>query len=155
MYSDQHVTEILQTKPATRDRIGEPEVFSKNRKKREIESTWEIGPGYEWPNEERKGDGGTIRLSLRTFHYGDSKRLSTTLRVELAGERFVQTRISFGTGGEAINIYNNNCPRFSAKAMRDHHAHALYLVQECSAAHCAMSLRQGIAAYTERVESVV
>jgi len=136
---------LLNTEPTTRDRIGEP-YGMRPGKRREITSQWVVGPGNTRPNDDRFGDEGSIVLDLDTFHHGDRKQYTSVLRVSIEGQNMKQTVIAFGARGEAVNVHGKAVDRFSAKSMREHHAHALKCV-EASAYHCGMTLAAGVAQY--------
>lgn len=147
MYSAHDIANLLHTEPTTRDRIGEPYPFRVG-KRREITSEWVVGPGNTSPDDNRFGDDddGTILLTMTSYHYGDRKTLSTNLRVEIEVGNMRQTTMAFGAHGEAVRVSNERCDRFSAKAMREHHARCIELVRY-SALNCGQTLEQGVAQY--------
>ena len=149
MYSPHDLANLLQTEGTTRDRIGEPRPF-RNEKYREITTEWEVGPGNTSPDDDRFGDDGTIVLSMTSYHYGDRKTLSTALRVEIVAGNMRQTTVAFGLKGEVVQVLTTPCLRFSAKAMREHHARCIELVGY-SALNCGQTLAPGVAQYLPKV----
>lgn len=147
------IEKLLLTEPTTRDRIGEPQPFRKE-KRRQITSTWIVCQGNTDPNDDRFGEDGTIVIDLETFHHASSKRYSSTLRVSIEGENMKQTTIAFGARGESVNVSNQYVDRFNAKTMREHHAHALHLTG-CSAYHCGLTLAEGVQQYLPAEEPVL
>lgn len=150
MYGRFEIANLLQTPGALIDRIGEPHVMRPG-KRREISHEWVVGPGREYPNDAHPGKEGRIILALETFHHASRKAFTSTLRVHLDGQGFRSTTIAFGARGEVVDVSIAPCPRFSAKAMREHHERARYLVQECSADHCGMTLAPGVGQYVAEV----
>jgi hypothetical protein len=136
MYDTPQLADILATEPTTRDRIGEPKPFGSG-KYRDIESTWEVGPGQLHPDSSIPGEEGTIVLDLTTYHHGKAeyygqleKCYTSTIRVAFVGENFKQTTLSFGTKNESVRVLNVPVERFSAKSMREAHQKALAYVRE-------------------------
>ncbi len=152
MYDRHSLAKLLATPGTTRDRIGEPTAY-RGDKKREIVTEWEVGPGNTDPDNDRFGEDGQIVLTMRTFHYKDRKAYSTTIRVELEGERMRQTTIAFGARGESYDVLTARVERFSAKTMREHHARCQELVGY-SADHAGLSLEQGVAQYLPKKQGV-
>lgn len=133
MYDEQSIASLLGNEPASHhDRIGEPTPWS-NQKRREVTTEWVVGPG------QSSRDEGTIILRLTTYHHGKASYVgergneySSTMRVEFesADGRMRQTTIAFGTKGESVSVHRTgDVARFSAKAMREHHAEALRVVE--------------------------
>lgn len=145
MFDAASIEALLHTPGETRDRIGEPYPFG-NEKRREVTTTWEVGPGNTDPDSDTFGDDGTIELSLTTYHYGDRKEYSSTLRVSINCGSMTQTTMSFGLNGESAAVHREHVARFSAKTMREHHVEARRLV-EAHADHLGSVLQQGVAQY--------
>lgn len=146
MFDRYALADLLKTPGTTRDRIGEPYPM-RNEKRREITTEWVVGPGNTDPDSPTYGEDGDIVITMTTYHHGSNKQYSTTLRVEIVAGNMRQTTIAFGTRGESYDVHRTPVARFSAKTMREHHAHCQYLVQECSADHAGMSLEAGVRQY--------
>ena len=139
MYDAKSLSELLMTPGKTRDRIGEPSSFGRE-KRREITTEWKVGPG------KNNTEDGEIVLTMASRHHKTSKQYITDVRVEFVGENFRQTVMAFGAEGEAIGVKRTPVERFSAKTMREHHERCRELVRY-SADHSGRVLAEGVKRY--------
>ena len=145
MYDYIALAALLFSPGTTRDRIGEPYPF-RSGKRREITTEWVVGPGNTDPDHPTRGEDGEIVLTMTSYHYGDRKQFATTLRVEIVCKGMRQTTLAFGAKGESYDVLRTPVARFSAKAMREHHARCQELIRH-SARHAAMSIEAGVGQY--------